>query len=51
MQRKVGKSIFGSRALLPAYKVQHLGNEAGLPTLADIVTAEWEFTDNNAYTR
>ncbi len=34
-----------------AYKVQHLGNEAGLPTLADIVTAEWEFTDNNACTR
>jgi sugar/nucleoside kinase (ribokinase family) len=34
-----------------AYKVQHLGNEAGLPTHADIVTAEWEFTDNNACTR
>ena len=26
-----------------AYKVQHLGNEAGLPTLADIATAEREF--------
>jgi sugar/nucleoside kinase (ribokinase family) len=26
-----------------AYKIQHLGNEAGLPTLADIDTAELEF--------
>jgi sugar/nucleoside kinase (ribokinase family) len=26
-----------------AYKIQHLGNEAGLPTLADIATAEREF--------
>ena len=25
------------------YKIQHLGNEAGLPTLADIATAEREF--------
>ncbi len=31
-----------------AYKIQHLGNEAGLPTLADIVAAEWEFTGNTA---
>jgi sugar/nucleoside kinase (ribokinase family) len=29
-----------------AYKIQHLGNEAGLPTLADIGTAECEFTGN-----
>lgn len=34
-----------------AYKIQHLGNEAGLPTLADIITAEREFTRNNACTR
>ena len=27
-----------------AYKIQHLGNEAGLPTLADVATAEREFT-------
>ena len=26
-----------------AFKIQHLGNEAGLPTLADIATAEREF--------
>ncbi len=31
-----------------AYKIQHLGNEAGLPSLADIATAEWEFTGNTA---
>ena len=30
-----------------AYEIQHLGNEAGLPTLADVVTAEREFADNN----
>jgi sugar/nucleoside kinase (ribokinase family) len=34
-----------------AYKIQHLGNEAGLPTLADIITAKSEFTGNNACTR
>lgn len=34
-----------------AYKIQHLGNEAGLPTLADIITAEWKFTGNTACTR
>jgi sugar/nucleoside kinase (ribokinase family) len=34
-----------------AYKIQHLGNEAGLPTLADIITAEREFTGSNACTR
>lgn len=34
-----------------AYKIQHLGNEAGLPTLADIITADREFTRNNACTR
>jgi sugar/nucleoside kinase (ribokinase family) len=34
-----------------AYKIQHLGNEAGLPTLADIITAKGEFTGNNACTR
>ena len=33
------------------YKIQHLGNEAGLPTLADVVTAEWEFTDNTNCSR
>lgn len=33
------------------YKIQHLGNEAGLPTLADVVTAEWEFTDNTSCSR
>ena len=26
-----------------AYKIQHLGNEAGLPTLADIATADSAF--------
>ena len=26
-----------------AYKIQHLGNEAGLPTVADVMTAEQEF--------
>jgi len=26
-----------------AYKIQHLGNEAGLPTLADVATTEREF--------
>ncbi len=31
-----------------AYKIQHLGNEAGLPTLADVVTAEREFAGNGA---
>jgi sugar/nucleoside kinase (ribokinase family) len=30
------------------YKIQHLGNEAGLPALADVVTAEQEFTGNSA---
>jgi sugar/nucleoside kinase (ribokinase family) len=34
-----------------AYKIQHLGNEAGLPSLADVFAAEREFTGNNAYTR
>jgi sugar/nucleoside kinase (ribokinase family) len=34
-----------------AYKIQHLGNEAGLPTLADAATTEREFTGNNACTR
>jgi sugar/nucleoside kinase (ribokinase family) len=34
-----------------AYKIQHLGNEAGLPTLADIITADREFTGNDACTR
>jgi sugar/nucleoside kinase (ribokinase family) len=34
-----------------AHKIQHLGNEAGLPTLADIITAEREFTGSNACTR
>jgi sugar/nucleoside kinase (ribokinase family) len=34
-----------------AYKIQHLGNEAGLPTLADIIAAKSEFTGNNACTR
>jgi sugar/nucleoside kinase (ribokinase family) len=33
-----------------AYKIQHLGNEAGLPTLADIDTAEREFTGKTAGT-
>jgi sugar/nucleoside kinase (ribokinase family) len=28
-----------------AYKIQHLGNEAGLPTLADIEAVRWEFKD------
>ena len=28
-----------------AYKIQHLGNEAGLPTLADIATVERDFTE------
>ncbi len=31
-----------------AYKIQHLGNEAGLPTLADVVTAQQEFAGNDA---
>jgi sugar/nucleoside kinase (ribokinase family) len=31
-----------------AYKIQYLGNEAGLPTLADISTAEYEFAGNTA---
>jgi hypothetical protein len=26
-----------------AYKIQHLGNEAGLPTLADIAAVQREF--------
>jgi sugar/nucleoside kinase (ribokinase family) len=30
-----------------AYKVQHLGNEAGLPTLADIDAARQEFEDRS----
>ncbi len=30
-----------------AYKIQHLGNEAGLPTLADVVTVEQEFPGNS----
>ncbi len=29
------------------YKIQHLGNEAGLPTVADIVTTEREFKIDN----
>jgi sugar/nucleoside kinase (ribokinase family) len=28
-----------------AYKIQHLGNEAGLPTLADIEAIRREFKD------
>lgn len=32
-----------------AHKIQNLGNEAGLPTLADVVTAEQEFADNGVY--
>jgi sugar/nucleoside kinase (ribokinase family) len=28
-----------------AYKIQHLGNEAGLPTLADIEALRHEFED------
>ena len=35
----------------PTYKIQHLGNEAGLPTLADIGRAEWEFTGNAGCSR
>jgi sugar/nucleoside kinase (ribokinase family) len=31
-----------------AFKIQHLGNEAGLPTLSDIAAAEREFTGNIA---
>jgi sugar/nucleoside kinase (ribokinase family) len=31
-----------------AYKIQHLGNEAGLPTLADVVAAEQAFTGSSA---
>ncbi|MGO9701951.1 MAG: sugar kinase [Xanthobacteraceae bacterium] len=31
-----------------AYKIQHLGNEAGLPTFADVATAEQEFIGNSA---
>ncbi|MEA2936942.1 MAG: hypothetical protein QOC56_446, partial [Alphaproteobacteria bacterium] len=27
-----------------AFKIQHLGNEAGLPTLADIAAVEREFS-------
>jgi sugar/nucleoside kinase (ribokinase family) len=30
-----------------AYKVQHLGNEAGLPTLADIEATRREFGDRS----
>jgi sugar/nucleoside kinase (ribokinase family) len=33
------------------YKIQHLGNEAGLPTLADIATVECEFTGNTDCTK
>ena len=33
-----------------AYKIQHLGNEAGLPTLADVAAAEREFAGNNICT-
>ena len=28
-----------------AYKIQNLGNEAGLPTLADIATVQREFSN------
>jgi sugar/nucleoside kinase (ribokinase family) len=28
-----------------AFKIQHLGNEAGLPTLADVLAVEREFED------
>jgi sugar/nucleoside kinase (ribokinase family) len=34
-----------------AYKIQHLGNEAGLPTVADVFAAEQEFAGNNACAR
>jgi sugar/nucleoside kinase (ribokinase family) len=34
-----------------AYKIQHLGNEAGLTTLADIATAEREFAGNTDCTK
>src|SRR5450755_638297 len=34
-----------------AYKIQHLGNEAGLPSLADIATAEREFAGNTDCTK
>ena len=34
---------FGFGRAASAYKIQHLGNEAGLPTLADIATVQQEF--------
>lgn len=40
-KRWEGHFRFGRAA--SAFKIQHLGNEAGLPTLADIATAEREF--------
>ena len=36
IRSKAGTSISGSRQRAAAYKIQHLGNEAGLPTLEDI---------------
>lgn len=34
-----------------AYKIQHLGNEAGLPTLTDIATVEREFAGDTVCSR
>jgi sugar/nucleoside kinase (ribokinase family) len=34
-----------------AYKIQHLGNEAGLPTFANVIATEREFAGDNAYTQ
>ncbi len=48
---KVWEQHFQFARAASAYKIQHLGNEAGLPTLADIITAGREFTGNNACTR
>ena len=41
---KTGRT-FRVRARASTYKIQRLGNEAGLPTLADIEAVKQEFAD------
>ncbi len=43
IRSKAGRSISGSPSAPSAYKIQHLGNEAGLPTLEAIEAVAREF--------
>jgi sugar/nucleoside kinase (ribokinase family) len=42
---KTWEQHFAFARAAAAYKVQHLGNEAGLPTLADINAVQREFAN------